>query len=261
MTENSEAPKNISSQEKKTFTEEKLESYIHEDINWGGGLELLEENWPTDDLKAIEDWEKMEYWLELAAAMYKFDSERFNKDVIITDSTCDIFYQRANNIIGKLHSLKNPISSEYHHNMFTLLDISAPLKELEPEKFEQKVDMDDELWGKIADWINDTYGPLFIDLYEKAYTINPQKIAEFLPINERNWPKIKKMVKESPVQMSFALKAQEIKPEGLPDIEVSQEEWMKWHEIMGNWLAHHRCDGLVFKFAKALIDKKVKVVN
>jgi|GEM_PF-4664717 len=237
------------------------EKELKENINWEGGLELLKENWPTDDLKAVGDWEKMEYWLELAAAMHKFDPERFNKDVIITDSTCDIFYQRVNNIIRKLHSLKDPGSSEYHHNMFTLLEISAPLKELESEKFEQKVDMDDELWRKIADWINSTYGPLFIDLYEMAHTINPQKIAELLPIDGKNWPEIRKMVAESPVQMNFALKAQEIKPEGLPDIEVSQEEFMKWYKIMQNWFAHHRCDSLVFKFAKALIDKKVKVIN
>ncbi len=228
---------------------------MYENTNWEEAKERIHEISRKilyeDSLDSLEE---IGYGVNIGSAMREFAQERFDEEVETTGSVWEILYQKVKNQIKNLHLLGDPKTPEYYSNMLELWKLVAPLKELDPESFARNDNIEDEHWNKIAEWLNtECRGSL--SSIGKAHTIDAQKIAELLPTNKDDWEAIREGIRNEPI----AIKAQNIKPEGFPDITISQEEWKDMKKTVLDLIANGSYASKVFKYIQELEDKEIKV--
>ncbi len=273
MTEKPQDINEIPSQEANTFTNEERETYICENINWNGGKELLNEYLDLTTRHVNYRGEKKtqyDSWGSLALEMYKFDPKRFQEEVEVTDFMWKEFSEDINDKIRDLYSPGSSQTYEYYtrFDIFDLSELIALLKELDYERFTQSINMEHGHWNNIPRWVEEERDCIvhFLLRYNQALAIDEQKAREQVSINKYDWEKIIKEANEErqrggPYLWVFAVIGQKIKPEGLPDITVSQEEWDNQMEELKNWVTDGWCDEKVFAFANILKNKEVKIKN
>ncbi len=251
----------FTSQEEEMSTT-KEESDICTNIHWEEGKEKLNE---YSDFEEMDDWDN---WVELALEMYRYDPERFERDIQITDSMWQGFFTESKNRITDRKSRGFQTRGQHLYDILNLpastKELADLLQELEPEKFIQNLEMTEKDWryGVIEPIAIERQANLllFILFYDMAHTIYPQKITKELPISEDDWEEIREEIQKLG-NIILATKAQNIKPEGFPDITFSQTQWEEEKSKMVNVISsgNYKKIATVFKCANTLKNKEIKI--
>jgi len=200
-----------------------------------------------DELQSHSDWSHFDR--ALASEMRNFDPQRFDKGIIITDDQWQGFVKE--------------LESERDNPPF-FLNVACSLKELDPERFERDVKINDVYWKNIAKEVKKEKNVLshFVFLYEMAYIIDAQKIQELVSIDKSYWDKMKQEIERLSYFPKYigiiAGAAQRIKPEGLPDITISREQWGKMKYELENMLKSGATERMTFMSANKLKNLKVE---
>lgn len=211
---------------------------LFKDVDWRKAKESLQR---YSDLPA--------YQLSMASEMRKFDPQRFDKEIEISDSQWKRF-------VG--------MTEKERGYSVSFLGFASSLKELDPKRFKEDIKIDEKYWNEIAKAIEEerNYPKWFLYLYEMAYTIDPQEIRKRVPIDKKYWEKIRKEIDYvsdcSECVVTIAGIAQKVKPEELPDITISPKQWNEAKDNLQDMLKYGASGRKVFSYANALKNVKVK---
>jgi len=105
------------------------------------------------------------------------------------------------------------------------------LKTIEPTRFEQDIHIDEEDWDAMIDSVEETrsHTEFFVPACARAFRIGGERMKQEIEILEDDWKKILRDIQKSkkyPLDyVHLASLANEIKPEGEPNVTIPRAEW------------------------------------
>lgn len=201
-------------------------------------LEMMDEGtWQhaKDKILGMVQQGDVDSWtLSSLAEMRTFDPERFDKELEISGMS----WQR----------LKEMVEKERDFAPHFLLS-AADLKKINPKLFEDQVFINDAEMQKIMSEVREckSYPKRFLMLASAVKDLNPSWFDEYIGVSEEFhqdiWPRIKEEIESyrgyGELFAMLAGDAQNIKPEGEPDITVNKQEWGEIKSDLDDAKQHH----------------------
>lgn len=222
---------------------------------------ITEADWQRARDEVLDDLKKGyidSYTLNFLAEMRKFDPKRFDKEVKIDKEN----WQKLIEVVQRVEDYPDLF-------LFAAHDLKAINPKLFKEQFQGQLE---KKWEKIMREVRqekDYFLPGFISLASAIKDIDPKKFQQEIGISEEFtkviWPKIVKKVEQwrerysssSLSSVLLASEAQNIKPEGEPDITIDEKTWNKIKKDL-DFELHGRLFRIFFIEANAVSCLKVE---
>ena len=171
-----------------------------------------------DAKKRIDDkYSNLGYCLVVASGMARLNPERFKNEVKISDKLWQEFLE----LIEKHRP---------RPDLFAL--VASDVKVLDPERFNKDVKIDDKDLDGMAEAIKEEKSDpeCWVALYDAACQLKEEEIKKRVPITKSEWGDVQYRIRVAGYpedRARLAGQAQRIKPERMPDIVITKEEWRR----------------------------------